>query len=172
MTPMTTLAARTREIISFGPFSVVACELLLTSDGTPVGLSTRAFYILVTLLSRPNEVSGKSNLMNQVWLGITVEEGSLRSHIVNLRKVLGDGKNSAHYITTASGRCYCFVVRISWGEQRGPQSLPDADFRLAYLPFRLLRMIEREDELQKLIALCTPSAWSRLSAPEVSARQR
>ena len=72
----------------------------------------------MTLLSRPNEVIGKSDLMNQVWQGITVEEGSRCFHIANLQKVLGDGKNGARYITTASGRGYCFLAPISRGEQR------------------------------------------------------
>jgi DNA-binding winged helix-turn-helix (wHTH) protein len=95
-----------------------ACERLPTRDGMPVGLSTRGFYILVTLLSRPNEVIGKIDLMNWVWQGITVEEGSLCFHIANLRKVFGDGKNGTRYIKTASKRGYCFVAPISRGEQR------------------------------------------------------
>ena len=63
----------------------------------------------MTLLSRPNEVIGKSDLMNQVWQGITVEEGSRCFHIANLQKVLGNGKNGTCYIATASGRAYCSV---------------------------------------------------------------
>ena len=63
----------------------------------------------MTLLSRPNEVIGKSDLTKQVWQGITVEEGSLCFHIANLQKVLGNGKNGTCYIATASGRAYCSV---------------------------------------------------------------
>ena len=37
----------------------------------------------------PKEIIGKSDLMNQVSQGITVEEGSLYFHIANLRKMLG-----------------------------------------------------------------------------------
>ena len=72
----------------------------------------------MTLLSRPNEVIGKSDLMSLVSQGITVEEGSLYFHIANLRKMLGDGKNGTRYITTASGRGYCFVAPILRSEQR------------------------------------------------------
>ena len=102
----------------FDPFSLAAGERLPTRDGTPAGLSTSFFCILVTLLSRPNEVIGKSDLMNLVSQGITVEEGSLYFHIANLRKMLGDGKNGTRYITTASGRGYCFVAPILRSEQR------------------------------------------------------
>jgi hypothetical protein len=38
MTP----AAQNKEILSFGPFSLVASERLLTKDGAPVELSARA----------------------------------------------------------------------------------------------------------------------------------
>src|SRR4030081_442190 len=112
-TPMTTTAAQSKEITSFGPFRLVASERLLTKDSVPVELSARAFDILMTLLSRPTEVISKSDLMGQAWPGITVEEGSLRFHIANLRKALGDGKDGARYISTSAGRGYCFVASVS-----------------------------------------------------------
>jgi predicted ATPase/DNA-binding winged helix-turn-helix (wHTH) protein len=150
---MTTTAAHSREIISFGPFRLVASERLLAKDGVPVELSARAFDILMTLLSRPTEVISKSDLMAQAWPGITVEEGSLRFHIANLRKTLGDGKDGARYITTASGRGYCFVAPVSRsGEQSRPPKTLGSGFRHANLPGRLTGMIGREDDLQKLSA--------------------
>jgi DNA-binding winged helix-turn-helix (wHTH) protein len=110
---MMTPAALAREVISFGPFSLVTGERLLTREGAPVELSARALDILIALLSRPNEVVSKTDLLAQVWPDVTVEEGSLRFHIVNLRKALGDGKDGARYITTLTGRGYCFVAPIS-----------------------------------------------------------
>ena len=63
-------------------------------------LGARALDILIALVSRPNEVVSKRELMAQVWPDVTVEEGSLRFHIASLRKALGDGKDGARYITT------------------------------------------------------------------------
>ena len=60
-------AAQTKEVISFGPFSLVASERLLTKDGVPVELSARAFDALVILLSRPNKVVSKNDLLAEVW---------------------------------------------------------------------------------------------------------
>ena len=105
--------AQNKETISFGPFDLVASERLLTKAGSRVELSARAFEILLALLSRPNEVISKTDLIAQVWPGIAVEEGSLRFHVASLRKALGDGKDGARYITTASGRGYCFVKPVS-----------------------------------------------------------
>jgi DNA-binding winged helix-turn-helix (wHTH) protein len=97
---MIAAAARTKEVISFGPFSLIASERLLTNDGTPIELSARALDILVVLLSHPNEIVGKKELLAQVWPDVIVEEGSLRFHMTYLRKALGDGKAGARYIAT------------------------------------------------------------------------
>src|SRR5262249_11681898 len=73
--------APTREVVSFGPFNLVANERLLTKDGVPVELGARGFDILIALLSRPNEVIGKKDLLARVWPDVIVEESSLRFHI-------------------------------------------------------------------------------------------
>ncbi|TIV43805.1 MAG: hypothetical protein E5V84_00715, partial [Mesorhizobium sp.] len=80
-------------MISFGPFTLVANERLLLRQGVPVDLGARAFDILATLAARPNEVVSKKDLLAHVWPDVTVEEGSLRFHMANLRKALGDGKD-------------------------------------------------------------------------------
>jgi DNA-binding winged helix-turn-helix (wHTH) protein len=93
-------AAQIRDVISFGPFSLVASERLLTKQGAPVELGARTLDILIALVSRPNEVVSKRDLLARVWPDVTVEEGSLRFHIASLRKALADGKDGARYITT------------------------------------------------------------------------
>ena len=108
-----TSATQTKDAISFGPFSLVASERLLTKEGAPVELGARALDILIALVSSPNEVVSKKDLLARVWPDVTVEEGSLRFHIASLRKALGDGKGGARYITTMAGRGYCFVAPIS-----------------------------------------------------------
>src|SRR5215469_13417450 len=105
--------ARTREVVSFGPFNLVASQRRLTKGGAPVELGARSLDILIALLSKPNEVISKKDLLAQVWPDVIVEEGSLRFHIASLRKALGDGKGGARYITTLAGRGYCFVAPIS-----------------------------------------------------------
>ena len=110
---MIATAARAKQVISFGPFGLIASERLLTKDGAPIELSARALDILVVLLSHPNEIVSKKELLAQVWPDVIVEEGSLRFHMTYLRKALGDGKAGARYIATLPGRGYCFVAPIS-----------------------------------------------------------
>jgi len=139
-------AAQTRDVISFGPFSLVASERLLTKDGATLQLSARALEILIALVSRPNQAVGKRDLMAQVWPDVTVQEGSLRFHIAALRKALGDGKDGARYITTLPGRGYCFVAPISRSSDRANGNATIATvFPGAHLPARLTRMVGRED---------------------------
>ena len=56
-------------------------------------LGSRAFDILCILISRQGEVVSKAELMEKAWPGLTVEESSLRFHIAQLRRVLGDGQD-------------------------------------------------------------------------------
>jgi predicted ATPase/DNA-binding winged helix-turn-helix (wHTH) protein len=157
-TPMTMQAVRaepTNETISFGPFSLAASERLLTRNGAPVELSARAYDILATLISRPNEVISKYDLLALVWPDVTVEEGSLRFHVAGLRKALGDGKDGARYITTASGRGYCFVAPLSRSNAAASAPVradPVASFPHANLPTRLTRMVGRDEDVLKLSA--------------------
>ena len=90
---MATPAGQTKDGLSFGPFTLVASERLLTREGASVELGARALDILIALISTPKQVLSKKDLMSQVWPDVTVEEGSLRFHMASLRKVLGDGKN-------------------------------------------------------------------------------
>ena len=148
---MTTPPAQSKETVSFGPFNLVPSERQLTKGGVRVELSARAYDILVTLSSRPNEVISKNDLIAQVWPGISVEEGSLRFHVAGLRKALGDGKDGARYISTSSGRGYSFVATISRSSisARSPVE-PSASFHHYNLPGRLGVMIDREEDLEKL----------------------
>jgi predicted ATPase/DNA-binding winged helix-turn-helix (wHTH) protein len=148
---MITPAAQTRDVISFGPFSLVASERLLTKDGVLVDLGGRSLDILINLLSRPNEVVSKRDLLAQVWSDVTVEEGSLRFHIASLRKALGDGEGGARYITTLPGRGYCFVAPISRssGRDQAPATVA-ANFAHANLPSPLIRMVGRAYDVRML----------------------
>ena len=65
-------AAQTRDAISFGPFSLVASERLLTKDGAPVELGARALDTLIVLASRPNEVVSKKDLLARVWPDVKI----------------------------------------------------------------------------------------------------
>jgi predicted ATPase/DNA-binding winged helix-turn-helix (wHTH) protein len=150
---MTTPAGQAKEVITFDSFSLIPSERLLTREAAPVELSARALDLLMALLSRPNEVVSKSELLSQVWPDVRVEEGSLRFHVANLRKALGDGKDGARYIATLPGRGYCFVAPVSRSSDRAQVPAAAAvGFRHANLPAPPIGMVGRDDDILKLSA--------------------
>jgi len=153
-------AATTRDIVSFGPFSLDAGRRLLLKDGTPLVLGARTLDTLLALLSRPNEAISKRDLMTKVWPDIIVEEGSLRFHIATLRRALGDGRDGARYITTLAGRGYCFVAPISrLRDLGGARSEAAASFSHGNLPGRLGRMVGRDDDIFRLATQLTTARF-------------
>jgi predicted ATPase/DNA-binding winged helix-turn-helix (wHTH) protein len=150
-------ADRVAETLSFGPFTVTPHERLVRRDGVAVPLGGRTFDTLIALMSRPNEVVSKWELISSVWPGMTVEEANLRFHVAALRKALSDGKDGARYITTLSGRGYCFVAPISRASLAAKRRLePQMGLPSLKLPNRLQRMVGRADTIgtvaEKLMA--------------------
>lgn len=145
------LAAPTEEVLSFGPFSLIASERLLTKDGAQVDLGARALDILIALASRPNETISKADLLARVWPDVIVEEGSLRFHMASLRRALGDGKDGARFITTLTGRGYCFVAPLSRAAKPSGFDRPPALFLpSANLPNRASWIVGRTAEVSTL----------------------
>lgn len=148
-------AAPAKDILSFGPFRLVLSERLLMREGVAVPLAARAFDILMTLVSRPNQAIGKAELMAEVWPDVTVGESSLRFHVAGLRKALGDGTEGARYISTLAGRGYCFVapiVRASIDDRNTTPSPRTIPYQRANMPNPLPHMVGRADSVQTLLS--------------------
>ena len=156
----------TNGAITFGGFTLRPSERLLERAGRPIHLSARSFDILVVLVDRAGEVVSKKELMARVWSDVTVDEGSLRFHIGNLRKALGDGLAGARYITTASGRGYCFVAPIA---RAGKATLTGSEVAAATnshrLPPSLTRMVGRHDTIQELLSLLADRRFVTIVGP-------
>src|SRR5450755_2114949 len=147
-------------VASFGPFRLFPAERLLERDGIPVELGGRALDILVKLVRHAGEVVSKADLLSYIWPDTVVVESSLRVHVANLRKALGDGEDGARYVTNVAGRGYCFVAPIALdAEARRHSSRPPAPqepsvWGLAHgLPPRLKRMAGRDDVVDTVVAL-------------------
>jgi predicted ATPase/DNA-binding winged helix-turn-helix (wHTH) protein len=98
-----------RSAISFGAFRLFPAERLLKRGDDVVRLGSRAFDILAALADRPGELVGTRELIDKVWPDVFLEEASLRFHIVQLRKALGDGVEGGRYVLNVPGRGYILV---------------------------------------------------------------
>ena len=63
---------------------------LLAADGELAGLRRQALEVLLVLGRRAGQVVSKDELMQRVWPGVVVGEGSLTQAIADVRRVLGD----------------------------------------------------------------------------------
>src|SRR5437667_188239 len=72
--------------------------LQLRVKGSSVGLELKPLEVLQQLLLRAGEVVSKEELLDAVWPGLTVVDGSLATAVSKLRRALGD-QNSSIVIT-------------------------------------------------------------------------
>jgi len=136
-------------VLVFGPFRLFPAQRRLEKDGKTLRLGGRALDILIVLAERAGEVVSNRALLESVWQDVTVEESSLRFHIKNLRKILGDGQSGTRYVSNVPGRGYCFVApttRINARDSSGDQ--PAA--RRYALPRFATRVIGRESVIDAL----------------------
>ena len=107
--------------LSFGPFRVLPARRLLLEDDKPVQISNRALDLLIALAQRPGEVVSKSELIAKVWPHTIVVEGNLKLQVAALRRALADGQTDNRYISTVTGRGYCFVASVSQSAAPAPR---------------------------------------------------
>jgi predicted ATPase/DNA-binding winged helix-turn-helix (wHTH) protein len=151
---------------SFGPFELRPADRLLQRAGVPVRLSDRALDILLVLVGRAGEPVGKRELMDLVWPNVTVDEASLRFHISALRKALGEGPSGPRYITTLSGRGYCFVSPVSVPGVIKTPAIAGADFVQPHrLPVPPARMVGRDAIVRKIAAQLVADRFVTIVGP-------
>ncbi|MCW5686990.1 MAG: winged helix-turn-helix domain-containing protein [Pseudolabrys sp.] len=139
---------RTGEPVAFGPFVLHADKRLLECGGSPVQLGGRALDILIALTTNPGEVITKRDLMARVWPDLTVDESNLRFQMTALRKALGETQSGERYITTVSGRGYCFVAHVSATGSAAVQEIVSTES--SRLPLRLKRMVGRDSAITEI----------------------
>ena len=101
-------------VVEFDRFRLDPATRLLvdTRTGDPIPLPPRVFDTLLCLVEHSGELVTKSDLMDRVWPGVTVEENSLTQNISQLRRALGDNGNDRRFIVTAPGKGYRFVEEL------------------------------------------------------------
>src|SRR5262249_12340341 len=101
-----------KAVYEFDGFRVDAANRLLLRDGEVVPLTSEVFDILLLFIENHGRLLGKDELMRRVWQESFVEEGNLTRHVSTLRKALGEGSKSHHYIVTVPGHGYKFVATV------------------------------------------------------------
>jgi len=108
--------------LRFGRFELQPRERRLLVDGAPAALGARAFDLLLAMAARPGQLVTKSELLDEVWPGVVVEEANLSVQVSSLRKVLG-----GDLIATIPGRGYRFTgTPAQGGADLAPTAAPAA----------------------------------------------
>lgn len=95
-------------MIAFAGFRLDVTEERLWKGGKLLTLRRKPFAILRYLAANPKRLVTQEELLTQVWGGAVVSESAIRSHLHELRQVLGDG-----VIETVIGRGYRLTVEVS-----------------------------------------------------------
>lgn len=103
----------------FGRFELHRTERRLLVDGAPAGLGARSFDLLLALVERPGRTVSKSELLDEVWPGLVVEEANVQVQVSALRKVLGHDT-----IATIGGVGYRLAVPVDSFDSPPHHALP------------------------------------------------
>ncbi len=98
----------------------------LRANGKPVELESKPLDVLHQLLLRAGEVVTKDELIESVWPGVSVVEGSLATAVSKLRKALGDG--ASPIVITVPRIGYRLGVPAQYKELTAPAS-PELGFK-------------------------------------------
>jgi DNA-binding winged helix-turn-helix (wHTH) protein len=94
--------------LRFGDVTFDPARRLVLRGSRPIHLEPRALRLLELLLTcRPKALS-KAEILDGVWPGTFVTEGSLSALVKDLRKALGESARSPSYVRTVFGYGYAF----------------------------------------------------------------
>lgn len=97
-------------LISFAEFELDKAHRRLLRDGEIIPLHAKAFDLFSFLVSNNGKIVTKEEILSSVWENQFVDESNLVVQISNLRKALGETKNSPRFLVTVPGKGYKFVA--------------------------------------------------------------
>jgi predicted ATPase/DNA-binding winged helix-turn-helix (wHTH) protein len=145
---------KSTSIISFPPFRLDPLSVQLWEDDRRVSIRPKVLEVLLYLVSNPDRLITKEELLDTVWAKTRVSESLPKDYVQELRRVLHDDPKSPKFIETVHGRGYRFIAPISTAELDNSRqhSLPAEE------PLPIVRelsptlLVGREPELAQLHA--------------------
>lgn len=134
----------TRGQYEFGPYHLDADGHALFRNGERVPLTPKALDVLITLVAARGNAVAKDDLLRAVWPSTIVEQGSLTSHISQLRKALAE-HGAQQFIETLPKRGYRFVGPLKSVERLSNEAMAGR-VMLVVLPFENLTQGEEKHD--------------------------
>src|SRR5882757_4811147 len=98
---------RATDVRLFGPFRLDVGEQRLWRGRDELKLRRKPFAILRFLTANPLRLATQEEVVEAVWGKIAMSESLLRTHMSELRRLLGEG-----VIETVAGRGYRFLLDV------------------------------------------------------------
>lgn len=134
----------------------------LTVAGERVALENKPLRLLRELLGHPSQVVSKDALLDTVWPGVIVVEGSLTTAMNKLRRALGDNDN--RIIETVPGIGYRLAVPVAMDAADDAQPPTERSQPTAAQPARMrLALVLASVAMLAMAGLAFASRWA---APE------
>jgi predicted ATPase/DNA-binding winged helix-turn-helix (wHTH) protein len=138
-------------VLKFGPYLLFRSQKVLREGDKTVRLGGRAMDLLIALVERAGDTVSRQELLDYAWPNAVVEEINLRVHMSAIRKMLGDGHDSASYIVNVSGLGYKFVAAVTQIESGSSEALFQPQKPTAPLTSST-RIVGREAVIDELVA--------------------
>ena len=133
------------QAIRIGAWRVDSALDEISRDGTTVKLEHRLMQLLLYLAEREGQVVSVEELLDRVWAGVVVTQGSVYNAVASLRRLLGDDTKEPTYIANVPRRGYRLVAPVApWVETQKPATaqhpataapMAVSDKSIAVLPF-------------------------------------
>jgi DNA-binding winged helix-turn-helix (wHTH) protein len=94
-------------MVEFGPYRLDLAEERVWKGAKQLAVRRKPFAILRYLVGNPRRLVTHEELLQHVWSGTTVSESAVRTHLHELRQLLGEG-----VIETVIGRGYRFTADL------------------------------------------------------------
>ena len=101
------------DIYRFDDIIVDADNYRVFKGGSEIGLTPRAFDVLMLLISERGRVVDKQHIFEAIWKDTFVSDQALTKIIKEIRHSLGDSAQQPRYIETVPKRGYRFIAEIT-----------------------------------------------------------
>ena len=101
-----------QETYRFKAFRLDPSERTLFRRGQSITLAAKTFDMLLLLIRQRAKLVTKKHLLDQLWPDAFVDEANLSTHVARLRKALGEGPKTEHFIQTVPKHGYRFVAKV------------------------------------------------------------
>ena len=108
----------------FDPFRLDIANECLWREDERISLTPKTFSLLAFLVERPGKLVSQAKLIERLWPDTFVQPEVLKTHIRDLRSVLGDDARNPRFIETQHRRGYRFIAQVRDRDSSSRRSSP------------------------------------------------